>query len=193
MRLSRRTLALALVATALSAACAGTRPVPQSSGAPVDARNFSGTWRLESAGAAVRGGGAGTGRGTGQGGGLGLGPPPADMTIQQDATRMEIRYTGGQTHIYRLDGTRTENPVSVGGGAASGIGTFESRWQDATLVTTFSVTVGSAAPRTYRETRSIAGNGTMIVEVAVVSAPGARGGGAVPGRRSVYRRTDAAR
>jgi hypothetical protein len=115
------------------------------------------------------------------------------MTIQQDAARLEIRQPDRASQVYRLDGTRTENPVPVGGGAAAGIGTFESRWQGATLVTTFTLHLGGAPPRTYREVRSMAGNGTMIVDVAVVSAPGVRGGGAVPGRRSVYRRVDAAR
>jgi len=183
-----RDVAVWLIGLTLAAGCAarGPAPPPTSSATPGGVPDFSGTWRLDSAGAPARGGG-GTGRGTGQGGGLGLGPPPAEMTIQQDATRLEVRYPDRSPQLYRLDGVRTDNPVSVGGGASTGTGTFDSRWQGATLVTTFTVQVSSAAPLTYREARSIAADGRMIVDVALLSAPG-RAGPPGSGRQTVYRR-----
>ena len=180
-----------LMGLTLAAGCAtgGTAPpaTPASSATPAGVPDFSGTWRLDTAGAAVRGGGAGTGRGTGQGGGLGLGPPPAEMTIRQTATTLEVRYSDRSPNTYRLDGVRTENPVAVGGGATTGTGAFDSRWQKGVLVTTFTVQVGAAAPLTYREARSIAADGRMIVDVALLSAPG-RAGPPGSGRQSVYRR-----
>jgi hypothetical protein len=149
--------------------------VPLLVGATAQTPDFSGTWRLDAAGVvSTAGRGGRRGLGTGPGGGLGLGPPAELVTIRQDGSALIAEEPDGVRITYRLDGEAVLNTIAVGGGAARGVGTYRSRWEDGSLVTAFTVRVPNGVTRDYREVRSLAPEGAMIVELSATGASARR-------------------
>lgn len=161
--------------------------------APAQQRpDFGGRWVLDTGSIATQGGGRGdmsgnaSGGGGGQGGGLGLGPPPGALFILQDAASVTIVEHGEagpeRTIVMRFDGSNRRNPLSLGRGQATEA-SYSTRWDGTRLVTRISRTLTNRAgtqTMRYREVRSLAGDGSMVVETTVDGRPG--------GRTVVYRR-----
>ncbi len=126
-------------------------------GAYAQKPDFSGKWVLDPAKSEMGGGPGGGGGGGGrQGGGT-----PAPLTITQTATDMTIERTmGGNVSkvVYKLDGKESVNEGR--GGMKS---TYVSKWDGAKLVTTIKAETQSGV-RESTETRSLAADGTMVVE-----------------------------
>ena len=152
---------------------------------------FSGHWTMGPTANIAMGGGRGgpggvaAGGGGRGGGGAGLGPPAPELVILQNDTMMTIEDgTGGGTLVYRLDGGRTTNSITVGRGNTVQA-SYSSRWDGTQLVTTVTYAGPGNAGSTYlREVRFLADDGSMVVETTVTS--GSRG------RRTVYRKAAAA-
>jgi hypothetical protein len=148
--------------------------------------DFSGAWKLDTAASSAAGGGRGNGTGPtrGTGGGLALGPSPSAMTIRQDASSLAIEYrTGAATTRVRyfLDGRESRGTMPVGGRGTAVPAVFTSAWEDARLVTTMVIKPDGQPAREYREVRSLAADGSMVVEITRRDLPD-------NSRRSVYRK-----
>jgi hypothetical protein len=95
-------------------------------------------------------------------GNRGGGAPPAPITITVDGQKLSITQTFGEntrTTVYMLDGTPSKNsqPGRQGGEPTEVV--YTSKWEGTTLVTTI------VNPRgTSTEKRSLAADGTMVVE-----------------------------
>lgn len=125
--------------------------------------NFTGNWVLDPAlsqmgggpGGAAPGGGA-PGGGGGRGG-FGAGP----QKITQTAAELVIERTMGETvqkTIYKLDGSPSVNETR--GGQSTSV----SKWDGAKLVTTTKAET-QRGPSETTEIRSLAADGTMVVEM----------------------------
>lgn len=115
--------------------------------------DFSGTWTLDTSKSEMgeMGGGGRMGRGM-------MGGP---VTITQTADALTIEREGRNGTMkteYKLDGTETE--VRAGRG---GMGKAKAHWDGATLVIE-TTAEGMNGPMTIKETRSLAADGTMVVE-----------------------------
>ena len=154
--------------------------------------DFSGRWALDTLSIATQGGGRGdmsgnaSGGGGGRGGGLGLGPPPSALVIRQDASSLTITEHGEagpeRTIVMRFNGSNQRNPLGLGRGEVTQA-RYSTRWDGTRLVTKISRTLTNRAgtqSMTYREVRSLADDGSMVVEVTLDGRPG--------GRTVVYRR-----
>ena len=154
--------------------------------------DFTGRWVLDTASIATQGGGRGdmsgnaSGGGGGRGGGLGLGSPPNTLVIRQDTASLTIVEDGEagpeRTIVMRFDGSNRRNPLSLGRGQATEA-RYSTRWNGPRLVTRISRTLTNRAgtqTMVYREVRSLAGDGSMVVETTLSGRPG--------GRTVVYRR-----
>jgi len=154
--------------------------------------DLSGRWVLDTLSIATQGGGRGdisgnaSGGGGGQGGGLGLGPPPGTLFILQDAASLTIVEHGEagpeRTIVMRFDGSNRRNPLGLGRGQVTEA-SYSTRWDGKRLVTRISRTLtnrGGTQTMRYREVRSLADDGSMVVETTVDGRPG--------GRTVVYRR-----
>lgn len=127
--------------------------------------DFSGSWTLDPSRSEMgRGPGGGPGGTSGRGPG-GMGGGPTKLVIKQTETTLTIeREMGGQAvaQTYRLDGSESVNPGMRGGEMKS-----RTRWDGDTLVTESSQTMntpnGEMSIQT-KEVRSIAADGTMVVE-----------------------------
>ena len=170
--------ALALVVTALYAAAAVAQSRP----------SFAGTWVVDrdktiarmgaSGGGGVRSGGGGGGgsmSAVGGGGGsmvgvgaAGTGAAPAEVTVTQTAAALTYERTtasGPQKFVYKLDGSES---VNVNGRSTL---KTKSRWEGSTLVTEGTQSTASdqgAISGTFKETRSLDKDGSMIVETVRV-------------------------
>lgn len=130
-------------------------------GAFAQTPNFSGKWVVDpekSQTGGAPGGGPPGGAGGRAGGGMMGGP----ITITQTATEMTIERTMGETvmkTVYRLDGKESVNEGR--GGMKS---TYVSKWDGAKLVTTIKAETQQGGTRESTEVRSLAADGTMVVE-----------------------------
>ena len=116
-----------------------------------DKPNFAGKWTMDVEKSDPMGGGN-------RGGGAPAGP----ITITVDGQKMSISRTAGEntiTTVYMLDGTPSKNTQAGRQGGEPVEIVYTSKWEGNTLVTTI------ANPRgTSTEKRSIAADGTMVVE-----------------------------
>jgi hypothetical protein len=130
-------------------------------GAYAQKPDFSGKWVLDpeksvmggGPGGGPPGGGGGGGR---AGGGMGGGP----ITITQTATELTIERTMGENvvkTVYKLDGTESVSETQ------RGKSTSVSKWDGAKLVTTIKMETQQGT-RESNEVRSLAADGTMVVE-----------------------------
>jgi len=130
-------------------------------GAYAQKPNFAGTWVLnpeKSVMGGAPGGGAPGGGGGRAGGGMGAGP----VTITQTATELVVSRTMGETvmkTVYKLDGTESKNE------GRGGTSSYISKWDGAKLVTAIKAETQQGT-RESTETRSLAADGTMVVETA---------------------------
>jgi hypothetical protein len=167
MKQSRIALAVfALWATA--AAVAAQRP------------DLSGTWKLDEQRSSSVGGGRGSGGGEGnsRGGGLGLGASPDTITIVQTAETVVVEERRGAAIArvtYGLDGKPVANAVASGRSSGANA-TYTSRWADGRLVTRITVppAPGGGDQATYQETRSLARDGSLVVEITMAGRPNSR-------------------
>jgi len=114
--------------------------------------NFAGTWVLDPAKSEMGGG-----RGPGGGGG------PAPVTITQTETEMTIERTMGENTVktvYKFDGTPSVNETP------RGKSTIVSKWEGAKLVSTLKNETQRGTMEST-ETRSLAADGTMVVEMTM--------------------------
>ena len=118
--------------------------------------DFSGKWVLDPEKTVMGGAPPGGGGGGRAGGGMGAAP----ITITQTATELTMERMRGETvvkTIYKLDGSETVNETQMGKT------TSVSKWDGAKLVTKLkSETQRGTSEST--ETRSLAADGTMVVE-----------------------------
>jgi hypothetical protein len=153
--------------------------------------DFTGHWTIDPTANSVMGGRRGgpggvvSGGGGRGGGGSGMGAPAQEVVIQQTDSTMTIEdRTTGLVLLYRLDGRRTTSLVTVGQGNTIQV-TYSPRWDGTKLITTIARTNPRSLENTYlREVRSLADDGSMIVETDVTTGSG--------GRRTVYRKATAA-
>jgi len=111
--------------------------------------NFAGTWVLDPAKSEMGGGGRGPGGGA-----------PGPITIAQTATELTIERTMGENTVktvYKLDGTQSVNETP------RGKSTILSKWEGAKLVSTIKRETQRGTMEST-ETRSLAADGTMVVE-----------------------------
>lgn len=116
--------------------------------------DFSGTWTPDQAAAPAGGGGGGRG--------MGAGP----MTIKQDATTLTITRTMGENQVatvYKLDGTETENKVSMRGQEM--VQKSSAKWDGSKLVLTTKSAGPDGQERVQSQTWSLDG-GNLVVERA---------------------------
>jgi hypothetical protein len=116
--------------------------------------NFAGTWVLDPAKSEMGGGPGGGGRGPGGG-------APGPITIAQTATELTIERTMGENTVktvYKLDGTQSVNETP------RGKSTIVSKWEGAKLVSTIKSETQRGTMEST-ETRSMAADGTMVVEM----------------------------
>ena len=131
-------------------------------GAYAQRPNFAGKWVLNPE-KSVMGGGPGGGApgGAPPGGGAGRGMMGGGpLAITQTATELIIERTAGETvtkTVYKLDGS-TSNNEGRGGTMA-----YVSKWDGAKLVTTIKGET-QRGPSESTEVRSLAADGTMVVE-----------------------------
>jgi len=124
--------------------------------------NFAGTWVLDPAKSEM-GGGPG-------GGGRGPGGAPGPVTITQTATELTIETTMNENTmktVYKLDGTQSVNETP------RGKSTIVSKWDGAKLVSTIKRETQRGTMEST-ETRSLAADGTMVVETTTNTPDGPR-------------------
>jgi hypothetical protein len=117
--------------------------------------DFTGSWVLDPA-KSVMGGGPGGGMGGGRPGGGAPGP----VKIAQTAAELTIEQTMGENTmktIYKLDGTESVNE------SPRGKSTIVSKWDGAKLVSAIKRETQRGTMEST-ETRSLAADGTMVVE-----------------------------
>jgi hypothetical protein len=117
--------------------------------------NFAGTWVLDPAKSEM-GGGPG-------GGGRGPGGAPGPVTITQTATELTIERTMGQNTVktvYKFDGSQSVNETP------RGKTTIVSKWEGAKLASTIKSETQRGTMEST-ETRSLAADGTMVVEMTM--------------------------
>jgi hypothetical protein len=141
--------------------------------------DFSGTWKIDASRSTSTGGGQGSGRGEGnsRGGGLGLGGSPESIAIVQTAETMVVEEHRGVevTRItYALDG-KTMTNVVASGRSSGAKATYTSAWKGERLVTTIRIP-GSPGGEiaAYQETRSLDGDGSLIIEIMMTGRPNSR-------------------
>jgi hypothetical protein len=113
--------------------------------------NFAGTWVLDPAKSEMGGGGRGPGG------------APGPITITQTATELTVERTMGETTVktvYKFDGTQSVNETP------RGKSTIVSKWEGAKLVSTIKSETQRGTMEST-ETRSLAADGTMVVEMTM--------------------------
>jgi hypothetical protein len=122
--------------------------------------DFAGAWVLDPAKSEMGGGpGGGGGRGPGA---------PGPVKITQTAAELTIEQTMGENTVktvYKLDGTESVNE------GPRGKSTIVSKWDGAKLVSTIKRET-QRGPMESTETRSLAADGTMVVEIAMNAPSG---------------------
>jgi len=116
--------------------------------------NFAGTWVLDASKSEMGGGPGGGGRGPGGGG---------PITIAQTATELTIERTMGENTVktvYKFDGTQSVNETP------RGKSTIVSKWEGAKLVSTIKSETQRGTMEST-ENRSLAADGTMVVETTM--------------------------
>jgi hypothetical protein len=153
--------------------------------------DFTGVWKLDTTATTVSGGGRGdrsgnaSGGGGRAGGGLGLGPPAQELRIRHDSSTLRVtEFRGGDSVVitYRLDGRRTTNATTMGRGRTADA-FYTTSWDGLRFVTNILTRIenrGGVTTLEYREVRSLATDGAMVIETTFVGGPG--------GRTAVYRR-----
>jgi hypothetical protein len=130
-------------------------------GAYAQKPDFSGKWVLNADKSAMGGGPGGGAPGGGGGGRAGGGMGAGPLAITQTATTLTIERTVAETvmkTIYKFDGSESVNEGR--GGMKS---TYVSKWDGAKLVTTIKGET-QRGPTQSSEVRSLAADGTMVVE-----------------------------
>jgi hypothetical protein len=142
--------------------------------------DFNGRWELDTLSIATQGGGRGdtngdaTGGGGGRGGGLGLGPPANAVVIRQNVASLTIvEHDADDAQlviILQVGGQERRNPLGVGRGEAVQA-EYSTKWEGSRLVTIITRKLptrrGQPQSMSYREVRSLADDGSMVVEVGI--------------------------
>ena len=148
------------IALAVAALCAATLA------GQTQRPDFSGTWKIDASRSTSTGGG-----------GVGLGASPESIAIVQTAETMVVEeHRGAEVAriTYALDG-KTMTNVVASGRSSGAKATYTSAWKTDRLVTTIRIP-GSPGGEVaaYQETRSLDGDGSLVVEIMMTGGPNSR-------------------